>query len=92
MKGGNKRNGKKSKTNDDDPGCTLLLVPKRYLVTVLAMLGLLNAYTMRVNMSVAIVSMVNNITKSKHGHVVETEVCNWSFGTMRMAICVSRHQ
>ena len=56
-----------------DEGCLLCpLVPKRYMVTFLAMFGFFNAYALRVNLSVAIVAMVQNVTK--HGHGLETEV------------------
>ncbi|GFT80241.1 hypothetical protein NPIL_220121 [Nephila pilipes] len=35
-------------------------IPKRYIITVLGSLGLFNVYAMRVNLSVAIVAMVNS--------------------------------
>ena len=57
----------------EDQGCLCSFVPKRYMVTFLAMFGFFNAYALRVNLSVAMVAMVNNVTK--FGHSLETEVC-----------------
>ena len=58
----------------EEQGCLCSFVPKRYMVTFLAMFGFFNAYALRVNLSVAMVAMVNNVTK--FGHSLETEVCN----------------
>jgi hypothetical protein len=58
----------------EDQGCLCSFVPKRYMVTFLAMFGFFNAYALRVNLSVAMVAMVSNVTKFGHG--LETEVCN----------------
>ena len=58
-----------------DDGCMFCpFVPKRYMVTLLAMFGFFNAYALRVNLSVAMVAMVTNVTKYRHG--LETEVSN----------------
>lgn len=57
----------------EDQGCLCSFVPKRYMVTFLAMFGFFNAYALRVNLSVAMVAMVTNVTKFGHG--LETEVC-----------------
>jgi hypothetical protein len=54
-------------------GCISQFIPKRYIVAFLAMFGFFNGYAMRVNLSVAIVAMVNNVKTFGHGH--ETEVC-----------------
>lgn len=63
-------------TNHDDPGCIMSFLPKRYMVSILAMFGLFNAYTLRVNLSIAIVTMVNNVTKSiNNSNGVKLEVC-----------------
>ena len=56
----------------EDQGCLCSFVPKRYMVTFLAMFGFFNAYALRVNLSVAMVAMVNNVTK--FGHHLEVEV------------------
>ena len=37
--------------------------PKRYLVALLSFFGFLNVYSLRVNLSVALVAMVSNRTK-----------------------------
>ncbi|CAB4008147.1 sialin-like isoform X3, partial [Paramuricea clavata] len=55
----------------EEQGCLCSFVPKRYMVTFLAMFGFFNAYALRVNLSVAMVAMVNNVTK--FGHSLETE-------------------
>lgn len=57
----------------EDQGCLCSFIPKRYMVTFLAMFGFFNAYALRVNLSVAMVAMVNNVTKFGHG--LEAEVC-----------------
>lgn len=58
--------------NCEDKGCLCSFVPKRYMVTFWAMFGFFNAYALRVNLSVAMVAMVNNVTY--HGHAVEVKV------------------
>ena len=57
----------------EDKECLSSFIPKRYLVTILAMFGFFNAYAQRVNLSVALVAMVNNVTH--FGHAVKTKVC-----------------
>lgn len=41
-------------------------VPKRYIIAVLAFLGFLNVYALRVNLSMAIVVMVNDTNEEGH--------------------------
>ena len=43
---------------------------KRYCIAVLALLGFANVYALRVNLSVALVAMVSNITVFKDGNPV----------------------
>lgn len=57
----------------EDEGCICSFIPKRYLVAFLAMFGFFNAYAQRVNLSVAMVAMVNNV--SQIGHALRKEVC-----------------
>ncbi|XP_042911814.1 putative inorganic phosphate cotransporter isoform X2 [Parasteatoda tepidariorum] len=62
------------KSIDDPSEIAKCSVPKRYIVTLMAFFGLFNAYCMRVNVSVAIVAMVNhtenaNVNKS----ILDTE-------------------
>ena len=64
----------KDHLSSEDQGCLCSFVPKRYMVTFLAMFGFFNAYSLRVNLSVAMVAMVGNVTK--FGHHPEIEVCN----------------
>ncbi|KAK7105272.1 sialin-like [Littorina saxatilis] len=45
-------------------------VPKRYVLALLAFLGFANIYALRVNLSVAIVSMTSNRTKLVNGTIV----------------------
>ena len=55
----------------EDDGCLCSFFPKRYIVACLAMFGFFNAYALRVNLSVAMVAMVNNDTKFGHGLDIE---------------------
>lgn len=55
----------------EDEGCICSFIPKRYLVAFLAMFGFFNAYAQRVNLSVAMVAMVNNV--SQIGHALRKE-------------------
>lgn len=46
-------------------------IPKRYLIAILGFLGFANIYALRVNMSVAIVSMTSNKTfRTANGSVI----------------------
>lgn len=71
-----------TETDKDDPACIISFIPKRYMVTILAMFGLFNAYTLRVNMSVAIVAMVSNTTKFNNSNGVNIEVCKLYFSRL----------
>lgn len=53
-----------------DDGSRWWVVPKRYLVALLAFLGFANIYALRVNLSVAIVSMTSNKTSFVNGTTV----------------------
>ena len=43
-------------------------VPKRYIIAVLAFLGFLNVYALRVNLSMAIIVMVNDTNGEGHNN------------------------
>lgn len=68
----------------EEPRC---YVPKRYCLAVLAFFGMFNIYALRVNMSVAIVAMVNNKTdyvRDRAGrdfNVTEPAEFKWDSGT-----------
>ena len=51
--------------------CQGSLFSKRYIISILALLGFCNVYALRVNLSVALVAMVTNSTEGKN-----VEVCN----------------
>lgn len=51
--------------------CQGSLFSKRYLISILALLGFCNVYALRVNLSVALVAMVTKSTEGKN-----VEVCN----------------
>lgn len=87
MREENEVDGKKRQTHNDDSGCKMSFIPKRYIVTILATFGLFNTYTLRVDLSVPIVAMVNNVTTFTHGHDVKTQVCNFSFDQIREMAC-----
>ncbi|XP_028401386.1 sialin-like [Dendronephthya gigantea] len=72
----------------EDQGCLCSFIPKRYMVTFLAMFGFFNAYALRVNLSVAMVAMVNNVTKFGHG--LETEdVAEFNWNTNLQGLILS---
>ncbi|XP_065056231.1 vesicular glutamate transporter 2.1-like isoform X2 [Rhopilema esculentum] len=65
-------------------------LPKRYLLAILSFLGLLNLYSLRVNLSVALVAMVSNKTiTSTSGYVVFTEPADFSWNTKEQGIILS---
>lgn len=50
---------------------------KRYIISILALLGFCNVYALRVNLSVALVAMVaKSSTVDKEGKTVEVSVSN----------------
>ena len=52
--------------------CQGSLFSKRYIISILALLGFCNVYALRVNLSVALVAMVaKNTVKSAEGKIVE---------------------
>lgn len=55
------------KKNRRSHGFCCQVIPKRYIIAVLAMLGFCNVYALRVNLSVALVAMVSNTTVIKDG-------------------------
>ena len=62
------------KTTDDNSNnqCKCSLVSKRYMISILALLGFCNVYALRVNLSVALVAMVaKNTVVNPEGKIVE---------------------
>lgn len=55
--------------------CQGSLISKRYIISILALLGFCNVYALRVNLSVALVAMVTNSTVS-NSEGKNDEVCN----------------
>ena len=52
--------------------CKCSLLSKRYVISILALLGFANVYALRVNLSVALVAMVmKNKVETAEGKVVE---------------------
>ena len=51
--------------------CKCTVIPKRYIISFLALLGFFNVYALRVNLSVALVAMVSNSTVIKEGKMIE---------------------
>ncbi|XP_065056219.1 sialin-like isoform X3 [Rhopilema esculentum] len=65
-------------------------LPKRYLLAILSFLGFLNLYSLRVNLSVALVAMVSNKTiTNSSGYVVCTEPADFSWNTKEQGIILS---
>ncbi|XP_065056228.1 vesicular glutamate transporter 2.1-like isoform X3 [Rhopilema esculentum] len=65
-------------------------LPKRYLLAILSFLGFLNLYSLRVNLSVALVAMVSNKTiTNSPGYVVFTEPAEFSWNTKEQGIILS---
>lgn len=63
-------------TTERDDGsnrqCQCTFSSKRYMISILALLGFCNLYALRVNLSVALVAMVaNNTVKNAEGKMVE---------------------
>ncbi|KAK7471778.1 hypothetical protein BaRGS_00035600 [Batillaria attramentaria] len=67
-----------SRTMDD--GSRWWSVPKRYLVALMAFLGFANIYALRVNLSVAIVSMTSNKTRIINGTRVGQVLAAFFYG------------
>lgn len=49
--------------NHEPDECCFNCLPKRYMVALLSFLGFVNVYSLRVNLSVALVAMVSNKTR-----------------------------
>ena len=61
-------------------GCCCPCLPKRYLIAILAFFGMVNTYAMRIDLSVAIIDMVENKTSiDSNGtkFVVKTADFDW---------------
>lgn len=58
------------KTNKELQRYCCHIIPKRYIIAILAMFGFCNVYALRVNLSVALVAMVSNVTVIKDGKKV----------------------
>ena len=57
--------------------CNCSPFSKRYIISILALLGFCNVYALRVNLSVALVAMVaKSSTVDKEGKTVEVSVSN----------------
>ena len=50
--------------------CTCFGLPRRYIIAIMSGLGFCISFGIRCNLGVAIVSMVNNSTTHRGGHVV----------------------
>ncbi|XP_065056224.1 sialin-like [Rhopilema esculentum] len=65
-------------------------LPKRYLLAILSFLGFLNVYSLRVNLSVALVAMISNKTiTNSSGHALFTEPAEFSWNTKEQGIILS---
>ncbi|PRD25139.1 UNVERIFIED_CONTAM: Sialin [Trichonephila clavipes] len=62
--------------NSITPGTGRWYIPKRYIITVLGSLGLFNVYAMRVNLSVAIVAMVNSTSDLDRNETYQVKECS----------------
>lgn len=68
--------------------CQSSLFSKRYIISILALLGFCNVYALRVNLSVALVAMVTNSTVS-NSEGKNDEVCNsFSFSVRQLKIII----
>ena len=58
--------------DDSNSRCKCSLLSKRYVISILALLGFCNVYALRVNLSVALVAMVTkNKVENAEGKMVE---------------------
>jgi ACS family sodium-dependent inorganic phosphate cotransporter-like MFS transporter 6/7/8 len=65
--------GRPMTTQTRDPpvvDCTCFGLPRRYIIAIMSGLGFCISFGIRCNLGVAIVSMVNNSTTHRGGHVV----------------------
>lgn len=65
--------GRPVTTQTRDPpvvDCTCFGLPRRYIIAIMSGLGFCISFGIRCNLGVAIVSMVNNSTTHRRGHVV----------------------
>ena len=65
--------GRPVTTQTRDPpvvDCTCFGLPRRYIIAIMSGLGFCISFGIRCNLGVAIVSMVNNSTTHRGGHVV----------------------
>lgn len=66
---------------DEDSGrrCNCSPFSKRYIISILALLGFCNVYALRVNLSVALVAMVaKSSTLDEEGKMVEVSIRTYS--------------
>ena len=71
--------GQNSKTK-----CNCSPFSKRYIISVLALLGFANVYALRVNLSVALVAMVTKTsTLNEEGKMVKVQMPKFNFVTNR---------
>lgn len=67
----------KTEHEDSRRKCNCSPFSKRYIISILALLGFCNVYALRVNLSVALVAMVaKTSTVDKEGKTVEVSVSN----------------
>lgn len=71
---------------DSGRRCNCSPFSKRYIISVLALLGFCNVYALRVNLSVALVAMVaKSSTLDKEGKVVEVSISNLQYTHLNQA-------
>ena len=70
--------------------CQSSLFSKRYIISILALLGFCNVYALRVNLSVALVAMVTNSTVS-NSEGKNDEVCNSFLFSVRQLKIIIRY-
>ena len=72
---GTRDQGLSTKQGSKPHQCCFFIIPKRYIIAVLAMLGFCNVYALRVNLSVALVAMVSNTTVIEDGKKITVSSC-----------------
>ena len=77
---------------DEDSGrrCNCSPFSKRYIISILALLGFCNVYALRVNLSVALVAMVaKSSTLDKEGKMVEVSIRTYSTSPFHYSVKMS---